>query len=137
MLAISTSRLHESAAARRSGTRVAPGPGTAPWWPRAARWTGTVIIAAWAVFWTWFAGSVAVSEGGRSWLFGGGLIAVSLAIAAVTIFRPRVGGVLAIGAGLFSLWFFAGAWALLLLATPPIVGGVLASLGGWNRGKRG
>ena len=102
-----------------------------PIWPRAVRWTGTGLVCAWAAFWTWFCANVAISEGGQSWLYGGGVIVASLAIAAMTLRWPRVGGALAISAGVFSIWFFPGAQAAMLMALPPIVGGVLAVMGGW------
>jgi len=108
-----------------------------PIWPRTIRWTGTGLICAWAAFWTWFAFNVAASEGGQSWLYGGGVIVASLAIATAAIRWPRLGGALAIGAGLFSLWFFPGAQAALLMASPPIVGGVVAAIGGWMVRRRG
>ncbi|MBX3405276.1 MAG: hypothetical protein KF869_00825 [Phycisphaeraceae bacterium] len=116
-----------SAAARRSG----------PIWPRAVRWSGTAVVCAWAAFWTWFCFNVAMSEGGQSWLYGGGVILVSLGIAAATVRWPRIGGALAVGAGVFSFWFFPGADAALLMACPPIIGGMLAAAGAWMGRGRG
>jgi hypothetical protein len=102
-----------------------------PTGPTIVRWTGTALIGAWAAFWMWFAASVAVSEGGQSWLYGGGIVLGCLVVALAAIRWPRVGGALAIAAGLFIAWFFNGAQAILLFACPPIVGGLLAVLGGW------
>lgn len=116
-----------SAVAGRSG----------PIWPRVVRWAGTALVCAWAVFWTWFCFNVALSEGGRSWLYGGGVILVSLIIAAATVHRPRIGGALAVGAGVFSFWLFPGAAAALLMGCPPVVGGVLAAAGSWMGRGRG
>lgn len=108
-----------------------------PTGPRIIRWSGTALICAWAGFWTWFCFNVAASEGGQSWLYGGGVIVVSLAIAAATLRWPRIGGALAIAAGLFSFWFFPGAQAALLMGLPPIVGGALAAAGAWVMRNRG
>lgn len=108
-----------------------------PIWPRAARWSGTAVVCAWAAFWTWFCFNVAMSEGGQSWLYGGGVILVSLGIAAATVRWPRIGGALAVGAGVFSFWFFPGAQAALLMGCPPIIGGALAAAGAWVARGRG
>lgn len=103
----------------------------APTGPRIVRRSGTALIGAWAAFWSWFAASVAISEGGQSWLYGGGIVLGCLTVALATVLWPRVGGALAIAAGLFIAWFFHGAQAILLFATPPIIGGTLAVVGGW------
>ncbi len=105
--------------------------------PRIVRWSGTAVICAWAAFWTWFCFNVAASEGGQSWLYGGGVIVVSLAIAGAILRWPRIGGALAIAAGLFSFWFFPGAQAALLMGLPPIIGGGLAAAGAWALRNRG
>lgn len=108
-----------------------------PMGPRIVRWTGTALIGAWAAFWIWFAASVAMFEGGQSWLYGGGIVLGCLAIAITVIRFPRIGGALAIAAGLFIAWFFSGAQAILLFACPPIVGGLLTLAGGWLSHGRG
>lgn len=109
----------------------------APIGPRIARWSGTGLICAWAAFWIWFAGSVAISEGGQSWLYGGGVVLGCLVVAISAIGWPRIGGALGIAAGVFIAWFFRGADALLLFACPPIIGGLLAATGGWAMRRRG
>lgn len=108
-----------------------------PMGPRIVRWSGTALIGAWAAFWSWFAASVAISEGGQSWLYGGGIVLGCLVVALAAVLWPRVGGVLAIVAGLFIAGFFRGADAILLFATPPIIGGALALAGGWLAHRRG
>lgn len=108
-----------------------------PTGPRIVRWSGTVLICSWAAFWMWFAGSVAISEGGQSWLYGGGVVLGCLAIAITVLRFPRIGGAVAIAAGLFIAWFFNGAQAILLFACPPIIGGLLTLGGGWLARNRG
>jgi len=101
-----------------------------PTGPTIVRWTGTVLIGAWASFWTWFAASVAVSEGGQSWLYGGGLCVIALGLVGVVIRWPRAGGVAAVllGAASMLLLTYPNVW--MMMGLPLVVGGVLAAVGG-------
>lgn len=92
---------------------------------RAVRPAAQILVTAWAAFWTWFCASVALSEGGQSYLYGGGIIAIAWAVTALAWWKPRCGGIALIAAGIFAAWFFQGAQAWLLMAAPPAVAGVV------------
>ena len=91
-------------------------------------------LSAWAAFWAWFF----VTDGVSDYLDEGRGSAVAVAmIALVTLgglvgaawLRPRLGSLLLVGFGIFALWFFQGAVAVLLLALPALVLGAIIQAG--------
>jgi hypothetical protein len=103
---------------------------------RAIGLAARIFITAWAAFWTWFCASVAFSEGGQSYLYGGGVIAIACAVTALAWWRPLWGGIALIATGIFAAWFFQGAQAWLLMAAPPLVAGLMLLVGQWRRAPR-
>ncbi len=101
-----------------------------PGMPRLLRWGGTTVIGAWATFWSWFAASVAIGEGGQSWLYAGGLIVIALGLVAAVARWPRAAGIAAaaLGAASIPVLTHPGMW--MLMGLPLVVGGVLAAWGG-------
>jgi hypothetical protein len=91
---------------------------------RPIRLTAQILSSAWAAFWTWFCASVAVSEGGRSYLYAGVIIAIAWSLTALAWWRPRFGGFALLCTGLLSAWIFPGGWAWLLMAAPPVLAGI-------------
>ena len=100
------------------------------------RTVGQIVVTAWAAFWTWFCASVAISEGGQSYLYAGGIIAIAWAVTALAWWRPRWGGIALFAAGIFAAWFFQGAQAWMLMAAPPAVAGLLLLASQWRRAPR-
>jgi hypothetical protein len=89
------------------------------------RLTGRILATAWAAFWTWFCVNVAVAEGGHSIFYAGAIVGGAWAMAALAWCKPRLGGAALMIAGLTALWLFPGAWAVLLMASPPIAAGAM------------
>lgn len=87
-------------------------------------------VAVWAGLWAWFF----AADGLRDYVAerSGSALAVAV-IALVTLaglataawMRPLLGSILLVGFGIFALWFFQGATAVLLLALPPLVLGAV------------
>jgi hypothetical protein len=92
---------------------------------RVVRATALVLVTAWAAFWTWFCAGVAISEGGQSYLYGGGIIAIAWGVTALAWWRPVWGGLMLMATGVVAAWVFQGASAWMLMAAPPEVAGMM------------
>jgi hypothetical protein len=119
-----------SGGAGGAGVGRAGSVGRGPIWPRATRWTGTGIVCAWAAFWSWFAASVTLSEGGEALVYGAGALVIALGLAGAVLKWPRAGGMVAISAGALSMVVFAYPNLWMMMGLPLVVGGALAAVGG-------
>ena len=85
-----------------------------------------IILAAVAVFWSWFAISVALTERQPAgYAAASALIVVLLALAIGSWFSSRWIGLGSIGAGAFAAVMFPSGAALALMSAPLILAGVL------------
>lgn len=91
-------------------------------------------LAAWAGFWTWFAASVAVSEGLKSVFPAACVILPTCTIAVLAWRRPTAAGVSALVAAAIAAAVFRGPDAWMLMAAPPALLGVLLLVGARRRG---
>src|SRR5262245_61312540 len=90
-------------------------------------WTARAALLLWAGFWMWFnVASVPGDKGGAWYHIGFGVITVGLGLTAW--FRPRLGGVLMIAAGMAAAWWLHGGAAYTMLALPAVAIGVLLLL---------
>jgi len=103
-------------------------------WRRVAVWCCRGVLVVWAAFWTWFALAGALSPGhgwGEVWI----VALPAIALGAIAWRWPVVGGVLLIGAGVFSAWFFDHTAARLMLALPVVVVGTVLLLASSGAGR--
>jgi hypothetical protein len=100
---------------------------------RAFTWITRALLVVWAGFWAWFVVMVSLGEPPpppwwipTAWL--GGLAA----LVALTWWRPAVGGVVLLAAGLWAARYFPNSQTRLLLAMPSIVLGLVALATSWS-----
>ncbi len=92
---------------------------------RAARLAAQCGAAAWMAFWLWFVIAVSVSSGPPPWPHFIGILAGMTAPPVASWWRPRVGGALFLIAGAAAAAYFPSMGALLLLALPAVLLGVV------------
>lgn len=100
------------------------------------RVAATALLLLWGGFWLWFAGASIISE------FDPATVGIPLlrfvlplvALLALGVFTPRLGGVLLIAGSVFAAVYYDNTSARLLLALPMLVCGLgLAVAGPWVR----
>jgi hypothetical protein len=91
---------------------------------RATRWIARFLLLLWAAFWLWFNIASAIGESDGGW-WHIALAAITAALAVVSWFWPRIGGCLMILTGVLAAWSFHNPAAIILLAVPAFIIGVL------------
>jgi hypothetical protein len=103
---------------------------------RIVRTIARIIVTLAASFWSWFAASVAASEGPASLGPSVAIIAPLALITALAWIRPAIGGVLAIIGGLVAAWIFPHPAPQLLMALPLVASGLALVWTGFGRSGR-
>ena len=92
--------------------------------PRLTLWIGRFFLLLWAAFWLWFniASAISEDEGRRSHVI---FACIAAALTLTAWFLPRIGGVLMILAGAAAMWDFHSSAAVMLLAAPGAIIGII------------
>lgn len=109
----------------------------------ASRIAGRAVLVIWSGFWGYFlvadtAGHVIKEQSPIALLYGGGLLLLVLGLGVLGWIRGRIGGAALIAFAIFAFFFFSGAPAMLLMALPPAVAGILlwvADVAGRHAGR--
>jgi hypothetical protein len=85
-------------------------------------------LTLWAAFWSFFVVASAISDGRGAIPHAVKFLTALLTPFIVAFMQPRIGGLLLIGFGIGSAWYFADPGARLLLSAPAIMSGLLVLL---------